>query len=535
MKKTFSITIWLISGIVGFLIFVLFFNHAFPIASIDLKLSKEEIFKKAKAFVLEQGFDLKDFEQTIIFDSDDYASIYLQKTQGIKKSNELIAGGIPVWFWGVRWFKELKKEGFTVDVDPTNGKIINFNYYVLDDEKGLDLTPEQARIMAEEKVARQGLNLKDYELKDSTIKKQKNRTDYFFVWEKKGYFISEATLRLSVDIYGDKLGYFGRYLKVPEEFIRDLKKETSFGQVLSMVSFIFMILLIIAAIVVIIIQFKKDNVNWKFGLGFGIIIAVLTILSFFNAMPLLWASYPDTVSKAIFLAMSFSGVFIGALLTGLIIFLFGSSGESLARDLWATKFTLWKALKNKDIHLSKLMTPVSVGYSLGFIFLGYVTLFYLLGAKFFNIWMPPEVEYSNILGTAMPFLFPLTIAVTASISEEFMFRLFSISFLKKYLKLTWLGILLPALIWAYGHSNYPVFPAYVRGIELTLAGIVFGVVFLKYGLESVIIAHFVIDAALVGLPLLKSGNIYFRSSGIIVMTLALIPVFIVLFLLGRKK
>ena len=35
--------------------------------------------------------------------------------------------------------------------------------------------------------------------------------------------------------------------------------------------------------------------------------------------------------------------------------------------------------------------------------------------------------------------------------------------------------LIPAAIWAFGHSNYPVFPVYVRGIELTIGGLLFGV------------------------------------------------------------
>ena len=137
--------------------------------------------------------------------------------------------------------------------------------------------------------------------------------------------------------------------------------------------------------------------------------------------------------------------------------------------------------------------------------------------------MPPEAEYSNILGTSLPFLFPLTIAVSAALSEEFAFRLFSISLLKKYLRVSWVAVLLPALIWAFAHSNYPVFPVYVRGIELTVAGIVFGIVFLRCGLETVIIAHYVIDALLVALPLLKSHNAYFVFSGAVVIVLAFLP------------
>jgi hypothetical protein len=41
-------------------------------------------------------------------------------------------------------------------------------------------------------------------------------------------------------------------------------------------------------------------------------------------------------------------------------------------------------------------------------------------------------------------------------------------------KVTFLALLLPAMIWAFGHSTYPVFPVYFRGIKLTIAGLIFG-------------------------------------------------------------
>ena len=116
-----------------------------------------------------------------------------------------------------------------------------------------------------------------------------------------------------------------------------------------------------------------------------------------------------------------------------------------------------------------------------------------------------------------------------------MLRLFAISFFKKYTKLTWLAVFFPALVWAFAHSNYPVFPAYVRGIELTVAGVIFGIVFLKYGLETVLITHFVIDAALVGLPLIKSQNTYFMISGLLVIAVAFLPIPILIFIAKKRK
>ncbi|MFH1093416.1 MAG: type II CAAX endopeptidase family protein [Candidatus Omnitrophota bacterium] len=534
IKKKISLIAWVCIGFIGLIAFVFLFNHAFPIASIDIRLNRQEVLDIATAFVKGQGYELQGFERTILFDSDYPASVYLQKTQGIKKSNDLIRSGIPIWFWSVRWYKELDKEGFYCDVDPSSGRIINFHHSLLDDAPGAKLDFKQAKSLAEKKLQEQGVNLSGYELKENNTKEQKNRTDYYFVWEKKDYAIDKAHLRLSVSIYGDKLGYLTGYLDIPEEFTRDLQKDISLGQVLSIITTIFMFFLFIAAIVVLVIQFKKDKVNWKFGLFFGVFVSIITVFDFLNSIPLLWSAYPDTMSKGVFMAISAGSMFVGALLIGLIIFLFGSSGQSIADEVLKVKMPVLEAIRTGSPEKGKILETFVVGYSLAFIFLGYISLFYLLGTKYLNIWMPPEAEYSNILGTSMPFLFPLTVAVGAAVSEEFMFRLFAISFFKKYMKLTWLGVLIPALIWAFAHSNYPVFPAYVRGIELTIAGIAFGIVFLKYGLEAVLITHFVIDAALVGLPLIKSQNAYFMISGIVVVGIVFLPVPLVMFI-SRKQ
>jgi hypothetical protein len=68
-----------------------------------------------------------------------------------------------------------------------------------------------------------------------------------------------------------------------------------------------------------------------------------------------------------------------------------------------------------------------------------------------------------------------------------------------------------------------VFPVYLRGIELTIGGVLFGLVFLRWGLLACIVAHFVIDAVQIGMPLLTSGNGTYIVSGLIVMGIALLP------------
>lgn len=533
-KQIRSSIIWLILAVAALATFVLLFDHAFPVASIELKINKQEAIEIASDFINQLRFSLEGFDKTIIFHSDYDASVYLQKTQGINKANQLIRQGIPVWFWKVRWFKELEKEGFIVRVDPSTGEIIYFHHRILEDEQGADLSQDQAKAVANKQITYQGIDLQDYELKDSTTKKQKRRTDYSFAWEKKGFKVEDATLRVSANIYGDKLGRYQRYLKVPEEFGRYLSRELSFGRMLSTVTTMLKYLLIITAVFVLFFQSKQTKANWKLWAICAGSVALLGILSFLNDMPLAWNYFPDTMSKGSFVTESLSVCLTQVLSAGLIVLACGALGELSSTEFLKRRMPLYSSIKNKRFNNSEIMPIFVVGYSLGFIFLGYITLFYLIGTKFFNIWIPPETEYSNIFGTILPFLFPLTVAITAAVEEELIFRAFAVSFLKRFLKKTWLALLIPAVVWGFAHSFYHVFPTYIRGIELTIFGIVFGVVFLKYGLETVIIAHFVINATLAGLPLLRSGSPHFVATGVIVIALAFVPI-ILLAILKKKQ
>ncbi|MCK5288846.1 MAG: hypothetical protein KAJ79_07240, partial [Candidatus Omnitrophica bacterium] len=176
-KKGKNLIIWSILGGVGLLIFVLFYSKAFPSASIKLNVNRKKAVKIAETFIKAQGFDLSEFDRTVIFKSDYYASIYLQKTQGMEKLNQLVREGIPIWFWQVRWFKDLEKEGFLVHISPSTGEIVFYKHSILDNDIGANLTKAEAMGIAKSKIYSQGIDLDDYELKDSSEQKQKNRMD----------------------------------------------------------------------------------------------------------------------------------------------------------------------------------------------------------------------------------------------------------------------------------------------------------------------------------------------------------------------
>jgi membrane protease YdiL (CAAX protease family) len=265
------------------------------------------------------------------------------------------------------------------------------------------------------------------------------------------------------------------------------------------------------------------------GAYFGGIVILAGILSFLNNLPLLWSFYSTTSSKILFFFNNLGSRLVDIFSGGFLVFALAAIGQSLAAHN-KIELPLINLFKKRKATYREFFTPFIVGYASGFIFLGYVTLFYLGAKEAVDIWMPPQTVYSNVLGTFAPFIFPLTLALTAAINEELFFRLFAVSFLRRWLPL-FLAILVPAVLWGFAHSHYAIFPAYIRGIELTIFGVFLGFVFIRYGLLSVVVAHFIIDAFLGGLPLLRSGDSYFFISGILVIASAFLPLVVGLFLL----
>jgi membrane protease YdiL (CAAX protease family) len=172
---------------------------------------------------------------------------------------------------------------------------------------------------------------------------------------------------------------------------------------------------------------------------------------------------------------------------------------------------------------------VLAGYGLAGVLLGYVTLFYIIGSRYFGVWAPADViDYSNAFSTSMPWIYALVAGLSAAALEEFFFRLLAISLLLRWFGKRWLAVLLPAVVWALLHANYPVEPIYTRGVELTIAGVVFGLVFLRFGIWSTIAAHYAVNVFLVGYPMMRSSSPYFHVSGMVVVGVLLLPVLMAL-------
>jgi hypothetical protein len=342
-------------------------------------------------------------------------------------------------------------------------------------------------------------------------------------------------VRIDVDVLGDAVGRYRRYLKVPEAFERQLTETLSVGQVIALASLGLTFVLVLIALGLSIARHRRGDVRWKPALRLGALLAILMVAQGFVLYPRAAFNYTTELPWVVYLATLCIALLFVSVAYGCWAVFTLAAGESLGRETFPDALAGFV-----DAALGKLRTAAVAraslhGYALGFFLLGYLALFYVVAERWFGAWLPAEGPYSDIFNTAAPFLAPLTLSLVAAITEEGTFRLFGMSLVRRYLKSTALALLLPAVVWAFGHSSYTVFPVYLRGIELTIAGVVFGVAYLRLGLLTCIVAHYVVDAVLFGMPLLTAGTPGYTASGLVVIGLALLPAALGLVARRRKS
>src|SRR5580704_16286766 len=176
----------------------------------------------------------------------------------------------------------------------------------------------------------------------------------------------------------------------------------------------------------------------------------------------------------------------------------------------------------RGLRSKEFFSAATVGLSLAAAHIGFIVAFYMV-ATHYGAWAPQELNYENSVNTTFPWIAGVAIGMLAATSEEFLFRLFAVPFLKRLTGSSIVAVIVPAFCWSFLHSAYPNEPPYIRGLEVGLIGIVAGIVMLRWGILATLIWHYTVDASLVGLLLVRSNSLYFKISGVIVGAAALAP------------
>lgn len=519
-----TLLLWILLGIVGAFFAHKYFFRAFPEAAVDFKVSRTESQRRAKEFVQGLGENLAGYQSTITFEVDENAKTYLERELGLQQANQLMSSELNIWYWEVRFFRPQQEEEFRVRMNPA-GKVVGYEHKIPEARGAKSLNREEALAAAQQFLqTKLGTNLSHWTFlpEEANSLTRPNRLDWSFTWERSGFKAKDAPYRLHAGLQGDHIGSTEEYLQVPEAWTRDYQHLRSTNIFYNQVALIPYGFLLGGALWLGISLSRQGKTSWGAALIIGVVVAILYFLMQLNDWGSVRAGYDTHYSYPSFVLRSVLSMLLGAVGTALTVSLVMPGGEPLYRAAQPERLRLTKTFSLRGIRSKEFFCSAVVGLSLAGAHLGFIVAFYMIGSHF-GVWAPQDLNYSDVVNTSFPWIAGVAIGVLAATSEEFLFRLFAIPFLHKLTGSRVLAVILPAFFWSFLHSAYPQEPGYIRGVEVGIIGIAAGLVMLRWGIIATLIWHYTVDASLVGLLLIRSDNLYFKVSGIVVGLAALAP------------
>jgi hypothetical protein len=496
---------WVSFILIAFLGLGLWYKFGYPQFSfVSLKVDKKQAVEKAQDYLESCGVKTAGYLRSVIFHSDNLADAYLQRTLGQQGQDKFIKQqDYEFLSWRVRFFKEFQKEEYILEISPKSGKVIYFRHLIEDIEARATLPKETAKRRAEDFLTTVcGINLSAYDFHEEKIKRYDKRTDYSFSWEKKDVYVpwekglGGAKLLSGVTVSAEEIREFSLgVLDVPEHFRRYIEKQSILGEYVSNFSHLLFIVLVVLSIVLVlrIRQSVKFKISQKWYVYLALFLGLVNAAAVFNNLQLVLNNYFTSASLSVYIGIYILSALVNVLFISVTFTLPGIAGESLIEEALPSSRARAFTPFLRSTFLGRSMSgSIFLGYILFFAMLGFQAVIFYLGQKYLGVWQQ-WFKLTEFSSAYVPFWSAFVMGITASLSEEVVFRFFGIGWLRKYFKSTILAIGLSALIWGFGHTQYMVFPIWFRGVEVTILGIFLGFIFIRYGLIPLIVAHYLFD------------------------------------------
>ena len=500
-----ALGLWFLLGAVSLIFYVATYERAHPEAAVNLTVSRAEAVARTKAYIERRGGDVSGHRHAVGFHSDWQTKKFLDKELGLDEAMRLMRDEVRTWYWYVRWFVPSREEEFRVGLAP-DGRLVSYSHVVPEAAAGASLDEDEARVIAEAFLDEiPHVDRAVYTPIEAWQEELPARTRHHFTW-KRTYFEREgATYRVAIGVDGGDVGSYSEYLHVPEEWTRGEARKLSQRSVLYTVANAWRYILHGAALAVLLAKFRSRQLRVRFAVGLGMLMVGTSVLSWVNDLPFSWMYYQTTDSVAAHYGTQVLDMVGGMLGAAVALFALAVSADAAGRDAFAAKLSLSRVWTRGFWRSKEVFMAVAVGLCLGMAHSAYCSAFYL-SAKEVGAWCPIAGPRLNAFATPMPWVYPFVTGLRASLTEEIVFRLFAISLLLRLTRRRWLAVVLPAVVWAFLHSMYPQEPVYIRGLELTGVGIVFGLVFLRYGLMATFVSHYTYNAMCMGTVMMRTGD-----------------------------
>ncbi|MRN56540.1 CPBP family intramembrane glutamic endopeptidase [Paenibacillus monticola] len=498
----------LLFGIIGLIVFIMFQVYPSLLASSaednTTVISKAEAREKAVTFATQKlGYTESANENwQVVYktDSSFYGYMSREKLLDDYTKNKLDQRYPFDVYQAALYSSEAKDSSLSVDLNMYTGEIVAF-------ARGTEVDSGQAAgrattavkassdtsLTLEQKEKLAIPWLEEWGVNPAQLQIEPNAEDYGLVYTDKSVKVGEALLHYDFmfsegDVSSLKAGF-----SAPSWHISYVEDQTSLATKLTLFGYgIPTLALGLLALIYSIL--RRGKTSFTRGIFLSSAHFVIMMVSTYNMLP---ETTGDSVEARITAVVMFIIYALYSLLMSSLLYfsLVGGNG------LWRQEEGLnpWPRAKEPG-YAKYVLDSIRVGYVWAFILLGVQTIMFIILSYTLNNWSTTDASQSPY-NMRYAWLLPI-VAWLAGLSEEAIYRLFGIRMLKKIVRSTLAASLITTLIWAFGHTLYPIYPVSSRPIELTVIGLLFSYIFLRYGFIAVMFSHVVFDSILMGATLI---------------------------------
>ena len=543
-----SAAFWIAYAIVAVLALVVaarLFPLAIPIVNLDIKLNRSDAVAQAEADAARLHLAPDGHRSAVRFNHDDETQNYVELEGGGKEAFAALTRNGPYapYWWEVRLFAPGVIDEATLQYKP-DGTRNGFSRRVAEtyvrDPATKALDADEARKLAEQHARDDwGVDLRPYRLLEQSQQvRPTGRVDHSFVYERPEA-LGEARMRLRLDVAGDELVGVDPFVHVPESFERRYEELRSANNLIAGVASIAAGLLwgLGGCVLGVLWLARQRWLLWREAVVAGLIVGALLAASVLAQAPAGWFGVDTTQTATTFWLRQIALALAAFLAGGLGLALVYMAAESLSRRAFPHQPQLWQ-LWSREAGASVQVAGRTLG---GYLFvpieLALIALFYYATNRYFGWWQPSELLTDpNVLGSAVPALTPIALSLQAGTLEECLFRAVPLSlgaligarYGHRTLGIV-IALVLQALVFGGAHANYPGFPAYSRPLELLVPSLVWGLIFLRFGLLPTMLLHGLFDLVLFAIPVFLVAAPGARLQQALIVLAGAVPLLVMLY------
>jgi len=501
MKKYINVFLIVLS-VIGFYFGWSLTPKIHPEWSISFQKDKNEISSIIKNKIINFGYDLNNYEFIVNYKIDRNLYHYLSSKYSIDSLHIVLnnynfalynitlvpkdyLNNITFKNNGEVYITNVKNIIYQLIVTP-NGEIIKFEQKLPDDYVLKTLDSNYAYQLCSKFLLDEytNYNFKIYDSKSFFSPNKKS-----IVYYARGYDGLKNEKIIQVEVANNKI--YDINLKYGFEILPDYKleeiKENNFDIITTIVS----IILVAILLILMIQRLKRDEIDLKFGVVLG------GILAFLYAFTTIYLIGNQTINSFSGIGMSIFIFLILFIVFFALFFILFSGIDSLARYYWQDKFHSFDALKKGYFFAKKVRDSIFNGFYIAGIFILLNTLYYyfiqyIFGISSINILSNEFTQSINILSTNLSFLSILSFILVTSITYTFAGPLFITSLLKMKIKNNLFVILFSSLIYSLTFlpikiETYDIYIHLIGNFVFSIFVIIF---FFKYDVLTIIFSFF---------------------------------------------